>query len=125
MFFVFVNWVEDNLLSLPKKWPVASFDLLESFTNEKPKKMANALCASSKRIQNKIQFNRKIVLGIGNSVVFQGKYQGQKIAVKRILLNPSNTEDDENLKTHTKLDHENVLKILIVEDDLDFRSICS
>jgi len=87
--------------------------------------MANATSASSNRFLDKIQFNRKVVLGEGNSIVYEGTYGGKNVAVKRILLNPSITGDCDNFEAQMKLDHENVLIILAVEVDRDFRSIRS
>ncbi|XP_046633952.1 serine/threonine-protein kinase/endoribonuclease IRE1-like isoform X2 [Daphnia pulicaria] len=84
--------------------------------------MANAVTPVSNRFPHQIQFDRKKVLGEGNSsVVYKGSYENQNVAVKRIVLNPSINGDDENFEARMKLDHENVLKLLAVEEDRDFR----
>lgn len=68
-----------------------------------------------------IQFNKEDVLGKGGfAVVYRGIYNNDIIAVKRIVLenvDPLNRE----VTLQTQLDHENVLKILAVEQSDDFR----
>jgi hypothetical protein len=76
--------------------------------------------AYPKPFSNEIKFDRNEVLGIGNSVVFHGTYNGLPVAVKRIEVFKLSKEDRE-IRTQVKLDHENVLKIVTVEQDLDFR----
>lgn len=83
--------------------------------------MANAISASPKRTSLKNQLDRKCVLGEGNSVVYKGKYQRKSVAIKRIELIPSNKGDGDNCEAQIKLDHENLLKLLAVEEDDDFR----
>ncbi len=75
-----------------------------------------------KPFSNKIQYQRKDVLGEGNSIVYRGTYEDEEVAVKRIVLRPSLNEDRE-FKAQLKLNHQNVLKILIVEQDDDFRQV--
>lgn len=75
-----------------------------------------------KPFSNKIQYERKDVLGEGNSIVYRGTYEDNKVAVKRIVLRPSLNEDRE-FKAQLKLNHQNILKILTVEQDADFRQV--
>ncbi len=83
--------------------------------------MSNTVSPSSVRVSHKIQFDRKKVLGEGNSVVYRGAFEGKEVAVKRIVVNPNITGDGDNCEAQKKLTHENVLQILAVESDLDFR----
>ncbi len=76
-----------------------------------------------KPLSGKIKFDRNNVLGERNSTVFRGTYKGKDVAVKRIELKPLKTADRE-YTTQIKLDHQNVLKILTVEQDKDFRYHC-
>jgi predicted Ser/Thr protein kinase len=82
--------------------------------------MENAMESSvSKPFTNKILINRKKILGEGSSaVVYQGTYKDQEVAVKRIELEKSLTEE---FTRHKKIQHKNVLKMLAVEHDKDFR----
>ena len=73
-----------------------------------------------KPFSGKIKYDRNDVLGEGNSTVYRGTYKSKDVAVKRIVLQPS-TSADREFTTQTKLDHQNVLKILTVEQDPDFR----
>ena len=57
----------------------------------------------------------------GYGTVFLGSYEGNQVAVKRI---PAGILDDEKdlqreVKLHKKLDHENVLKLLHVDEEKD------
>ncbi len=70
--------------------------------------------------KSEIEFDKNKVLGIGNAVVFEGFYNGLPVAVKRITVELLPKEDREVI-TQVRLDHENVLKILAVEQDADFR----
>jgi hypothetical protein len=83
--------------------------------------MANTTTAFPQPFSFQIQFDRGIVLGVGHSFVYQGTYKDQEVAVKRIVSNPSITEDDDNLKAQMHLAHENVLKIVTIEENADFR----
>jgi serine/threonine protein kinase len=65
-----------------------------------------------------IQYNRKVPLGEGGyGSVFPGTFQGREVAVKRVLLNMANFNEEEALK---KLDHPNIVKIFHVECNNDF-----
>jgi hypothetical protein len=75
-----------------------------------------------KPFSNKIKYERKDVIGEGISIVYRGTYEDNKVAVKRIVLRPSLNEDRE-FKAQLKLNHQNVLKILTVEQDADFRQV--
>lgn len=59
------------------------------------------------------------VLGEGISRVYFGTYAGKEVAVKKIELKPSLTEDE--FQHHKKLNHENVVELLAVFEDIDFR----
>jgi serine/threonine protein kinase len=68
-------------------------------------------------------YNKKDVLGMGSyGIVFSGFHRDRKVAVKRIEVHRLNPEDRE-VKMQMKLEHENVLKMLTVEKDDDFRYI--
>jgi hypothetical protein len=73
-----------------------------------------------KPFSNKIELDKNKVLGRGNSVVYRGSYERHPVAVKRIVVDTLSKEDRE-VKTQVRLDHDNVLKILTVEQDADFR----
>jgi hypothetical protein len=72
----------------------------------------------SKPRTTKIKFNRETVLGEGNSIVYQGTYEDRKVAVKRIELERSLTHE---FTLHNKIKHDNVLKLIVVEHDDNFR----
>lgn len=78
--------------------------------------------AYPKPFSKKIHYERKDVLGEGNSIVYRGTYEEEEVAVKKIVLRPSLNEDRE-FKAQLKLNHQNVLKILTVEQDADFRQV--
>ena len=64
--------------------------------------------------------NRHTPLGRGGfSHVFAGTYKGKDVAVKRILL--LNAGDDNEVKVMQQLDHPNIVKLLHVENNDDFR----
>ena len=67
--------------------------------------------------------NKNDQLGRGAySIVFAGTYKGKNVAVKRILL-PVAVDDNEVKVMQQILDHPNVVKLLHVENDEDFRSV--
>jgi serine/threonine-protein kinase/endoribonuclease IRE1 len=66
-----------------------------------------------------IQYNRAVPLGEGGyGSVFQGTFKGREVAVKRVLLNMANDNEEEALR---KLDHPNIVKLFHVECDKDFK----
>ncbi|KZS01475.1 Uncharacterized protein APZ42_001857, partial [Daphnia magna] len=66
----------------------------------------------------KITFNRDATLGEGNyGSVFRGEFEGRQVAVKRILLNKINKNEEECLQ---KLKHSNIIKLFHIESDNDF-----
>ncbi|XP_045027701.1 serine/threonine-protein kinase/endoribonuclease IRE2 [Daphnia magna] len=67
----------------------------------------------------KITFERNATLGEGAyGSVFRGKFEGRQVAVKRILLNKINKNEEECLQ---KLKHLNIIKLFHIESDNDFR----
>ncbi|XP_046460945.1 CBL-interacting serine/threonine-protein kinase 20-like [Daphnia pulex] len=70
-----------------------------------------------------IQYSKEDVLGRGTyGDVFLGIFNKEQVAVKKILLNRSEKEERE-VDLQKILDHENILKILQVVEDDDFRYI--
>lgn len=70
----------------------------------------------------RINIDRKKLIGNGNfATVYAGIYGEQPIAVKRILVENVSIYQERDLKLQSTLDHENVLKVLTVEQDTDFR----
>ncbi len=66
------------------------------------------------------KYSRNNFLGQGTySNVFSGTFWVNQVAFKRIVLTPSLTEDE--IKHHKRLNHENVLELLAVLDNIDFR----
>ena len=72
-----------------------------------------------------VSFDRKKILGKGGfATVFEGNWNGQQVAVKRINLADQETNrigeqsPEEVLKN---LDHRNVIKLLHVYSDDDFK----
>jgi serine/threonine protein kinase len=68
-----------------------------------------------------IKIDRSKILGSGSyGIVFEGTWNGKKVAVKRVQI--ANTEsskpEEEALQ---KLDHPNVIKLFDVQSDEDFR----
>ena len=78
--------------------------------------------ASFKKIGDTgIEYSKQNLLGKGTfGAVYLGVYNGEKVAVKKILLNRSENEERE-VDLQKILNHKNVLKILKVEEDEDFR----
>jgi serine/threonine protein kinase len=75
---------------------------------------------------DKLIIDRQKVLGMGNyGSVFEGIWGGIKVAVKRIVI--ENVARDKTTKTEregnalNKLDHENVIKLFDVEENIDFK----
>jgi serine/threonine-protein kinase/endoribonuclease IRE1 len=64
--------------------------------------------------------NKNTPLGSGgSSFVFAGTYKGKDVAVKRIQLLVA--AEDNEVKVMQKLDHPNIVKLLHVEKNDDFR----
>jgi hypothetical protein len=64
---------------------------------------------------------RKDRLGKGAyGIVFLGSHQGEEVAVKRLELDRLGREDRE-IKLQIELEHDNVLKILAIHEDDDYR----
>lgn len=68
------------------------------------------------------QLNRRVILGKGAyATVFSGKWQNIDVAVKRIQLHDIIINREEILMRD--LNHQNVLKLIGVEEDENFRLI--
>lgn len=66
------------------------------------------------------EINRKKVLGRGAfATVFAVEWNGRNVAVKRIQLHDLLTDREEETMRH--LNHPNVIKLLAVEEDNDFK----
>jgi serine/threonine protein kinase len=68
-----------------------------------------------------MEFDREKILGEGGyAIVFEHKWNGKPVAVKRITTNEvtSNEREEDALK---KLNHQNVIKLFHVESDKHFR----
>ena len=75
-----------------------------------------------------MNYDRKIPLGDGQyGYVFLGTFSGQKVAVKRILKGVDPEDEDEAVRTREEtamkklMEHENVLKLIHVEEDDNFK----
>ncbi|EFX85296.1 hypothetical protein DAPPUDRAFT_5547, partial [Daphnia pulex] len=69
------------------------------------------------------KYSRNNFLGQGTySNVFSGFFWVNQVAFKRIVLTPSLTEDE--IKHHKRLNHENVLELLAVLDNIDLYLLC-
>jgi hypothetical protein len=67
----------------------------------------------------KIQFDRNIRLGEGGfGSVFPGTFQGNKVAVKRVLLIDATGNEENILK---QLEHPNIIKCFYYETDATFK----
>jgi hypothetical protein len=79
------------------------------------------VCFLHQRVSLPISIDRKKVLGEGRyGIVFEGTWMDRKVAVKRIQIEnvENNKGGEEALQI---LDHPNVVKLLHVESDIDFR----
>lgn len=66
------------------------------------------------------EYNQKNELGFGSyAVVFNGKWQGKPVAVKRIVLGNLDTNREES--SMMGLVHDNVVKLLAVREDASFK----
>ena len=65
-------------------------------------------------------YDRKKLLGMGAfASIYEGRYKGESVAVKRIQL--VDISFDREIASHLKMDHENVVKMLDVIEDMDFK----
>jgi hypothetical protein len=79
------------------------------------------LCQETYINETGTSYMKKEVLGKGNfGIVFRGSHQGKEVAVKRLDLHRLDQEDRE-VNLQIKLEHENVVQILSVEEDDTFR----
>ncbi len=66
-----------------------------------------------------ISYARACKLGEGGfAIVYLGSFNGRQVAVKKIQIERI---EDREVKLQRSLEHENVLKLLEVEEDKDFR----
>jgi serine/threonine-protein kinase/endoribonuclease IRE1 len=66
-----------------------------------------------------IEYDREVPLGEGAfSFVFLGKYNGVKVAVKRVQLHNVNENEEKALQL---LDHPNIVKLFYSELNADFK----
>jgi serine/threonine protein kinase len=63
--------------------------------------------------------NKEILGQGGYGIVYKDIWNGRKVAVKRIQLFETTSEREEDAMH--KLDHRNVLKLLHIEEDKDFK----
>jgi hypothetical protein len=72
-------------------------------------------------VSSVFSIDRAKILGKGNyGIVYEGVWGGIKVAVKRIPIdNTTNSEREESALK--KFNHENVIKLFHVEEDLDFK----
>ena len=83
------------------------------------KTMSGTLPQYPPNFSGKIKIFRNQQLGKGSSgMVFGGTYEGTEVAVKRI---EHHQIDSREVEMQTQLRHVNVVNILTVEDDDDFR----
>ena len=67
-----------------------------------------------------IKFDREIRLGEGGyGAVFPGTFQGNKVAVKRVLVTGATNENEENIMQ--QLDHPNIVKLFHFYTDDNFK----
>jgi serine/threonine protein kinase len=65
--------------------------------------------------------NKNKILGEGSSgIVFEGVWEGFPVAIKRINVNDTKSSERE-VKALQHFNHENVIKLLHVEEDNDFK----
>ncbi len=88
-----------------------------------PSKLFKAEEQQKVKFDFEIKVNVQVTLGSGGfGVVFQGEWNNEKVAVKRIIKSASTTRDEqEEEKALKKLDHPNVIKLLHVESDNTFK----
>jgi hypothetical protein len=80
-----------------------------------------SLCQKTFIKKSDTSYQKKDVLGKGNfGIVFLGSHKSKQVAVKRLELHRLDPEDRE-VNLQMKLEHENVLKILSVDEDDDYR----
>jgi len=65
-------------------------------------------------------YDRKKLLGMGAFVsIYEGRYKGKSEAVKRIQL--EYIKYDKEIVPHLKMDNENLVKMLSVMEDVEFK----
>jgi hypothetical protein len=70
----------------------------------------------------KIKFDREALLGVGGyGSVFPGTFQGNKVAVKRVLIPIGASATDNEEDALKQLEHPNIIKCLHCETDATFK----
>ena len=70
----------------------------------------------------KIEYDRKVPLGQGGyGSVFLGKYNGVKVAIKRVQLHEVNDNEEKALQCLQQFGHPNIVKLLHSELNADFK----
>lgn len=73
-------------------------------------------------ISGEISYDRRMLLGKSPVFkVYKGNYKGEPVAVKRSKVEFAFRKFNREMELLPKLNHENVVKILTVEQDYDFR----
>jgi len=68
-----------------------------------------------------LTLDRNKILGVGGfATVFEGAWDGKKVAVKRIPVEKAASNEPE-VKALKMLDHPNVIKLFHVKEDQDFK----
>ncbi len=68
-----------------------------------------------------LTINKNKILGEGSSgIVFEGVWEGIPVAIKRIPVNDT-TNSEREAKALRHFNHGNVIKLLHVEEDKDFK----
>ena len=71
---------------------------------------------------NKLTIDRAKILGTGKyGIVYEGVWGENQVAIKRIPIDNVATSNEREVNALKKFDHENVIKLLHVEEGKDFK----
>lgn len=99
-------------------------DILAPNSRRKQKSKSTVSCLHLEVVNNELSYSRQYVLGRGTfTVVHRGTYKGKEVAVKKVALERLVAGDDCNIKSQIDLLHTNVLKMLLVKEDKNFRYV--